>query len=171
MGKVFKLLSESLHNELQLELALPQLTVHPLFEYLGASHAPTMHKLATTSICHKSIAHGDAVFYPGESAKEVYFVETGRLQYIKERCANFERVDKREDWIAEPVLWVTSWIHLGVLVASMETDLLLVMPDKFAGVIRLTPSVWHVLSGYAYEFVGWLNSEGYARQSDIYQGE
>merc|ERR1712192_10279 len=77
----------------------------------------------------------------------------------------------KEDWIAEPILWTPAWVHLGVLVASMETDLLSVIPEKFAQGMRLNPAVWGVVSNYAQTFMEWLNAEGVERHSDIYQGE
>lgn len=79
---LFSSLSEDLFQQLQCELALPGMAAHPIFQHLHAHHLPTMHRAATT-ISHKSIAHGDSLFYKDEAATHLYFVRFGRLQYIQ----------------------------------------------------------------------------------------
>jgi len=174
--KVFGLLSESLRDELSCELALPQLNIHPLFEHLSKVALPTMQRLAHHGVSHKSLAHGDSLFYPGENATHCYWVETGQLQYVKmsirknqDDKAGQQLVDEKEDWIAEPILWTTNWVHLGVLVATRETDLLLVNPAKFSEAICLNPPTYVIVKSYARNFIEWLNAE--EDQNDIIQGD
>jgi len=173
--KLFSLLSEQLYNELQLSMSVPHLSIHPLFEHMREKSLATMSRLANTAISRKLLAQFDSLFYPGEAATHMYFVVQGRLQYIRVdplgEDDHVEWVDKGEDWISEPVLWTPSWIHLGVANAEMECDLLMIDAAKFHGIISLNPAVHQTVSGYAANFVAWINSQDYQDLSDIVQGE
>jgi len=172
--KLFSLLSEQLHNELQLSMSVPHLSVHPLFEHLRASYAATMSRMANTTISQKFLAPGDSLFYPGEAATHMYFVVQGRLQYLRVDPSgkeNFEIVEKDEDWISEPVLWTPAWVHLGVLGAEIECDLLLIDAARFNAIISLNPAVYRIVRGYAKNFLAWINGQDYADLSDIVQGD
>lgn len=195
--KLFGQLSEDLLKQLQSELVLPTLVVHPLFEHLGEKHGPTMNRLATTSIEHKAVACGDKVFYIDEIATHIYFVKSGQLKYIQKRdnatgskddfvelsdrshCSvrnhrkpkqEFETVDSKEDWIAEPVLWSPAWVHRGLLWANRESELLRIKPEKFAEVASLNPAVYVLVCGYAQSFLKWLNNQA-EQINDVSQGE
>lgn len=172
--KLFSLLSEQLHNELKLSMSVPHLTVHPLFHHLNEISCVTMHRLATSAISRKLLARNDSLFFPGEMATHMYFVVQGRLQYLRYLVSGQEKkewVDRGEDWISEPVLWVSSWVHIGVLVAATECELLLVQSAAFSDVVRLNPQVLTVSSAYACRYVQYLNSQDNDMLSDITQGE
>lgn len=172
--KLFSLLSEQLHNELQFELSVPHLSVHPLFQRLTDVSNVTMHRVADMAISRKMLARNDALFISAETATHMFIVVDGRLQYCRMDNTfqeHKEWVDKGEDWIAEPVLWTHAWTHLGSLSAVTECDLLLVEPKKFCELVRLNPAAFQLAAGYAKKFLEWLNSIAQADLSDIWQGE
>jgi len=169
--KIFSLLSDQLDKELQCESSVPHVVCHPLFEYLKESSSVTMQRLATNAMSRKSFARGDSLFYPGEKATHMIFVVFGRLMYTQSDTHK-EWVDKGEDWISEPVLWTDHWAHIGLLTATVECELLLVSPDEFASLVKLSPPVWNIVCRYGRNFVRWLNEdESGAKLSDVIQGE
>ena len=105
----------------------------------------------------------------------MYFVVTGLLQYTRASSAgevrDTEWVEGREDWIAEAVLWLDSWYHRGTLMASMESEVLLVHPKKFSETVCLSPAAFDVVVSYAHRFVDRLSRMDESDWDDIYQGE
>merc|ERR1711977_274152 len=109
-----------------------------MFEQLQEVSPVTMNRLANKAISWKKLARGDSLFQPGELATHMYFVTVGRLHYVKVDSKLEEKeewVDKGEDWIAEPVLWTAEWVHLGVLTAVTECELLLIDASSFGEVV------------------------------------
>jgi len=171
---LFSLLSEQLKNELQCARSLPHLLVHPLFQYLKETSDNSLQRLAVDAMSWQSLACDDHLFFPGEIATQVYFVVTGALKYTKiskdgVECVEF--VDSGEDWIAEPVLWTASWVHLGTLIAMHETDLLAILGNQFGEIMARTPQVHSLVSTYAANFMVWMNSVDRDLLSDVSQGE
>jgi hypothetical protein len=80
-------------------------------------------------------------------------------------------VKEHKDWIAEPVLWMTSWIHLGKLVAKNPAELMTVDPIKFAEVIRMNPQSFRLAKIYSAGFVMWLNGVAKYTADDLYTEE
>jgi len=172
--KLFSLLSEQLHNELLCAVSVPHVSVHPLFQYLHKESSETMFRLAKTAFSRMSVARHDSVFFPSEVAQYMYFVVDGVLDYLRvdhEGTAHKERVDSNEDWIAEPVLWTSLWIHRGVLVASTECDLLLIDPDSFLQTVSLSPDTFKMACVYSKNYLEWLNDLDKRILSDVCQGE
>ena len=105
----------------------------------------------------------------------MYFVVTGLLQYTRASSAgevrDTEWVEGREDWIAEAVLWLDSWYHRGTLMASMESEVLLVHPKKFSETVCLNPAAFDVVVSFAHRFVDRLSRMDESDWDDIYQGE
>jgi len=171
---MFSLLSEQLRNELYLSLSVPVLSAHPLFSHLKEHSSITLNRLATTAISRKFLARHDFLFLPGEDATHMYFAEQGRLEYVRVDAQGKERTEhvaKGEDWISEAVLWTPAWVHLGVLNAETECDVLQIDAGKFSGVVRINPEVHRLVSAYAGHFVAWINSQRAEDLSDITQGE
>jgi len=77
-------------------------------------------------------------------------------------------VKEHKDWIAEPVLWMTSWIHLGKLVAKNPAELMTVDPIKFAEVIRMNPQSFRLAKIYSAGFVLWLNGVAKFTADDLF---
>jgi len=171
--KLFSLLSEQLHSELQCEISLPHLKVHPLFDNLSelSSTTITMRRLANSALIRKLFARGDTMFISGESATHMYVVVEGWMEYAMlspNGDEHVELVKKPEDWISEPVLWTPAWVHLGVLTAGTDCDLLLVDPKNFSDVVSRSPPAHIMAISYAQNFVRWLNSLEEDRLSDIW---
>lgn len=163
---IFGLLSESLHSQLQLEIALPCLKVHPLFLKLSWKFMPTLQRI-TNFISSKSLAVGEVLFFCGEEATHTYFLENGRVEYTGMHHVS-KTVDRREAWITEQVLWTTAWHHTGYAASAlMETEVLLLSPSGFSKTVSLTPSAFSVVSTYAQKFMKWLNSGSELAQHDL----
>mmetsp|Transcript_13347 Transcript_13347/g.30436 ORF Transcript_13347/g.30436 Transcript_13347/m.30436 type:complete len:872 (+) Transcript_13347:88-2703(+) len=175
---IFALLSEQLRNELLCAINVPPLRVHPLLTHLEQFSAVTVQRLATTAISRKQLARRDKLFFPGETATHMYFVVTGILQYYRiiyddngDKDVNTERVDEGEDWIAEPVLYTSAWVHLGTLMAHTEADLLLIEAKGYSAAVKLNPPAYLCVQGYAEKFLDWVNNVPGDDLSDIAQGE
>lgn len=176
--KIFELLSEQLMSELQYELSEKYLVIHPLFGALKQSSPVSMQRLANSGISQKQLARGDQLFQANEVAKELYIVSHGRFEYhLASRGTTFgdgvadpELVDAGQDWISEPVLWMQAWLHKGVLAAILESELMLVNPDKFTTVMQQNPDSLVITTRYAKNFCEWIAAQDLTRISDIFQG-
>eukprot|EP00406_Dinophysis_acuminata_P083313 CAMPEP_0179242898 /NCGR_PEP_ID=MMETSP0797-20121207/17255_1 /TAXON_ID=47934 /ORGANISM="Dinophysis acuminata, Strain DAEP01" /LENGTH=180 /DNA_ID=CAMNT_0020950349 /DNA_START=60 /DNA_END=602 /DNA_ORIENTATION=+ len=134
----------------------------------------TMCRLANHAISRKVYALNDTLFIPGEHATHMSFVRTGTLEYTlmdADGMEHTEWVQNAEDWIAEPVLWMSAWAHMGSLTTTGECELLLVDPGKFCDIINLNPPAFHIVSSYARSFAKWAESEEAGRLSDVCQGD
>mmetsp|Transcript_29755 Transcript_29755/g.54854 ORF Transcript_29755/g.54854 Transcript_29755/m.54854 type:complete len:201 (+) Transcript_29755:1-603(+) len=146
--------------------------IHPLFEQLNNDSVVTLQRLAHKAIDRKLLAAGDSLFHPLETATHLSFVVTGKLQYIRMAHREVkEWVDKGEDWIAEPVLWTSTWFHHGHLIAAASSDLLLIDAKKFPEIVKRNPHAHFIVSGYAIRYIARLNEMDSANLSDITQGE
>jgi hypothetical protein len=172
--KLMDLLSEQLVSELKFELAVPQMKIHPFLARLIDRSTVTMHRLANEAVGHKLLASKDCLFHPGEAATHLYIVVEGRFTYMRFDTTGVlhkEIVDKGEDWIAEPAFWTKRWVHKGLLKAIEASDNLTINAAKFGDVVKLNPQAHQFASGYAQNYVLWLNSQEADALSDISQGE
>jgi len=172
--KLFALLSEQLSQELKCARSLPHLQVHPLFVCLHRHSHISMQRLAVNAINWRNLARDDFLFFPNETATHLYFVVEGKLLYSKVDASGLEsteEVDRAEDWVAEPVLWTPTWIHLGTLRAISEADLVLIDGARFGDIIGRSPPMFQLVSSYARKFMKWMNTMPWHRLSDISQGE
>merc|ERR1719329_704098 len=134
----------------------------------------TMNRMAVAAVEQKAMAKADSLFIRGEKATHMYIVSSGSLQYLRidiNGVARHERVQKGEDWISEPVLWVEAWEHLGGLVAESHCELCLVCPKEFAGTVSRSPVAYGLSRSYARSYFQCLNSVSVEDHSDIAQGE
>lgn len=154
--RIFGLLSESLRSELRLEIVLPLLKVHPFLLRLSVEFMPTLQRIASC-IGNKILSVGEVLFFPGEKATHMYFLEMGQLKYLRAE-QNVQVVEQKANWIAEPALW-TSWIHLGRAMAVMESDVMIMNPKSFADMVTLSPAAFELVATYAANFVAWMNSQ------------
>jgi len=172
--KIFSLLSDQLRSELECELSVSHLSIHPLFAHLHSLSTVTVHRLASLAIQRKMLACEDPLFIQGEQASQMYIVVEGKLRYLRRDTKgklHEEMVDQGEDWISEPVLWMKEWTHLGWLTAITECDLLLVRAKEFGEVVRRNPAAFHLASAYARNYVAWIRSQQPEDLTDITQGE
>jgi len=172
--KLFALLSEQLSQELKCVRSLPHLKVHPLFECLHQYSYVSLQRLAVNSINWRNLARDDVLFFPNETATHLYFVVEGKLLYSKvdpSGLESTEEVDRAEDWVAEPVLWTPTWIHLGTCVAVSEAALVLIDGATFGNIIGRSPPMFQLVRSYARKFMQWVNEMPIHKLSDISQGE
>mmetsp|Transcript_113992 Transcript_113992/g.322417 ORF Transcript_113992/g.322417 Transcript_113992/m.322417 type:complete len:744 (-) Transcript_113992:127-2358(-) len=172
--QLLPLLTEQLKSELETEICMPQLSVHPLFDHLSKVSRVTIHRTSNTAIEHKYFARADIAFITGEHPTHMYIVVSGSLVYNRIDSQGQERrelVDKGEDWMAEPVLWMKSWVHLGMLTALKECNLMLLNPTKFGNIVHLNPGAYNLVLTYVKNFMQWINSVSDDDLSDIWQGE
>lgn len=173
--KMLSLLSDSLYEELMCAMNLPHLQVHPLFKFLEELSPITLQRLAKEAVGRIELAREDTLFVPSQSADHMYTVVSGRLLYSrspkggKEEEPRIEFVDAGEDWIAEPTLWSTRWVHVGELKAATEAELQTVDPIKFAGILCHVHHVAVLFGIYGRKFMEWTVKEG--DLSDVIQGD
>jgi len=172
--KILEHLSEQLYNELLFELSAKHLKVHPLFLELQSVSSQTVYRLASAAISSKRLAKHDYLFILSEKPSHMAIVIQGKFEYRRDNSRGDsirELVDKGEDWIAEPVLWSTSWYHLGDCLALAESRLMLVEPTKFCEVVKRNPKAWLLVTTYCRKFIRWVNSADIDELSDITQGD
>lgn len=171
--EVLGLLSDQLKAELDCAMHSPTLVIHPLFEQLEVFSTLTIRRLTHTGISMTSLAPLDMMFVAGEEATHMSFVTKGTMEYhrIAQDSDEQEIVESNEDWIAEPVLWIDDWVHLGDLRAASETELLRIDPASLLKIVGLNPVAFKVVSFYARGYVTWLNEFDKLNLSDISQGE
>lgn len=165
--KIFGLLSDSLRSELQTDISLPLLKVHPLFARFSVDFKSTLMRLAS---CLKSrcFAHEEVLFFEAEQATHMYFLEQGSLHYVNQDGAA-EVVERKEAWITEPVLWTDAWFHTGRATALMEGSVFLVAPQDFVAMVSRSPAAFEMVAIYARRFMLWLNSNRGLCRSDVYR--
>lgn len=171
--KVLSHLSEQLNNELFCALHGPNLCIHPLLEQLQEESAVTLQRLAIKAVSTVSLAPGDFFFLAGEAATSMSIVTHGWLQYTRmvDNSPRTEDVEHSEDWIAEPVLWVSKYSHLGEIKAINAAELVCVAAGEFYDVVHRNPRAFRLVSLYAQKYVVWLNDQDMNTLSDISQGE
>jgi hypothetical protein len=172
--KILAMLSEQLENELLFELHASHLTVHPLIRKLLEVSKVTALRLARAAVTTKQLATNDPLFIYGEKPNHMYIVIQGQFRYKRISSQGevwSERVDKGEDWIAEPVLWSTEWYHLGDCTAVDESILMLVSAHHFCMEAKRNPSAWVLVTTYCQKFLKWLNAADPDELSDITQGD
>jgi len=133
-----------------------------------------VHRLANHALSHKLLCEGDTLFHAGEVATHMYIVVKGRFCYLRADTLglqHLEWVDKGEDWISEPALWTEQWSHCGRLTAVAHADNVTIDAGSFGDQVKKNPKAHVWVSGYATNFLKWLNSQKIDDLSDISQGE
>lgn len=172
--KILSLLSDQLLSELRCALIVKHLVVHPLMEHLNEFLSVSMQRVASSAISRKHLARGDTLFIPTEVGRHMYFVATGRLRYIRVAGQGEEVqewVDRDEDWISEPVIWISAWFHVGKALAFTESDILMLSPTEFGTAILLNPMAVDLMRSYAGHYIEWLNRVEDDCLTDVTQGE
>lgn len=171
---VLDLLSENLKAELACAIHGPSLTIHPIFNHVQLDSAATMRRLMLNGVHQMSLAPQDLMFNAGEEGTHMSMVTVGLLHYYKVlnlRTFHPEvHVHAHTDWIAEPVLWVTSWHHFGDLKAATFVEVLHIIPKKFLEIAGKNVMAFKLVSQYAVRYVQWLNCHDRADLSDITHG-
>jgi len=155
--RLLAMLSEPLSRELDLEIYMPSLKVHPLLLNLSEASPLTMQRVAHSAIRENKAARHDLLFVPSEPAVNMFFRVSGKLWYQPNGDQVGTMVSQADEgWVAEPVLWVHAWEHKGALTAATDADLLLVDPVQFSLVVTRSPRSYEMGVQYARALVQWL---------------
>ncbi|CAE8647579.1 unnamed protein product [Polarella glacialis] len=123
------------------------------------------------------LAKGDTLFLQGQDATCMYFVVSGRILYLRNsedspETNEKEFVDAGEDWIAEPILWTPSWVHVGNALAYTDCEMQTVDPKAFARILGLVKPVLAIVSSYGSSFMSWMEEQsGFDDLNDVIQGD
>lgn len=131
---ILGLLSTPLRVELQTELHMPNLTIHPFFEWFSKTSLPVMRQVCCVTVKSISFSRGDVVFRTGQKASDMFFPIDGELTYTPKRAGYSQVKVSKGQWICEAVLWCP-WVHHGVLHAKTESDLIALDALKFREVV------------------------------------
>jgi CRP-like cAMP-binding protein len=85
--QIFKLLPESLRQELRWEVHIPVLMQHPLFKMAYEIEDSFLHEVCHAAMFEVSLGRSEELFHFEQEAKFVYFLKAGTWQYIRQRKA------------------------------------------------------------------------------------
>ena len=151
---LFNILSGPLHNELRTELNKPRLMVHPFFVNMLDKFEALMRKVCFKVPNSVSLSRGDILFSAGEEGKSMYFLHTGKLDYLHHETKEFDHVGANE-WFCEVVLW-TPWVCQGRARARTESELMELQSDKFREVASEYPKHIPFMRMYGLQFLSQL---------------
>lgn len=127
-------LSTPLHVELQTELHMPNMTIHPFFDWFSRTSLPVLRRLCCVAVTRTSLSKGDVLFAVGQKASEMFFPVAGHLVYTPKRQTHLQIDVVKGDWCCEAILWCP-WVHHGVLHAKIESELIGLGAQKFREVV------------------------------------
>jgi len=154
--EVLSLLSSQLRDELRAAINEQYMSAHPFFIYLSQESNVTMHRLCSVALSSKPLAMEDPLFFHGEEATHMYFVNRGRIRYIRMQDEVAVMAEKGS-CLCEAVLWV-NWYHRGDALATSESEVLTLEASMFGEVMRSNPKVQALAADYAAFFIHGLNS-------------
>lgn len=153
--ELFKLLSEPLRYELQMQLYLPHLASHKLLDRLSKKDTSAMLRICHDALSELVFAREDIIFCAGEAAKHMLFVVDGQVLY-RMRSTDERSMLHKSSWLSEACLW-TAWLHVGTLTGSTECELLALDAISFGTIVREFPQTFGRVKAYAKRFVDHLN--------------
>lgn len=154
--RILSLLSEPLHLELQTELFLKHLIVHPLFNHMQVMTPNIIRMLCADVIKQQSLSKGDKIFYAGERAHSMYFLIRGVMLYQPPQAGSVPVPFHCRQWCSEAPLW-TSWKHMGVMRAKFECEMLTLEASKFQDKVTQHHLKLSTIVSYGAMFVSVLN--------------
>eukprot|EP00746_Dinoflagellata_sp_MGD_P017700 gnl/MRDRNA2_/MRDRNA2_140797_c0_seq1.p1 gnl/MRDRNA2_/MRDRNA2_140797_c0~~gnl/MRDRNA2_/MRDRNA2_140797_c0_seq1.p1 ORF type:complete len:390 (+),score=34.86 gnl/MRDRNA2_/MRDRNA2_140797_c0_seq1:31-1170(+) len=173
--RIFALLSEPLHKELQEQIHKPILCEHPFFTHYCRLEPHAMRSLCHHALSTLTLSQGDTVFATGDICEKMIFVMDGNLLY---QWTSSETIDssvwtavpsagrdnrlmacylKEGGWCSEACLWAT-WVHRGTMQAVSMGNLLAIDAEKFVSVTLKHTMVMQATAIYAQNFVKNLNT-------------
>lgn len=165
---LFEVLPRSLRMELRSHVHIPTLTICPILrETVGLPNGNSFGPALSEVVYTKTPASGQDIFLEGECASHMYFLVRGSGAYI---FLESQTIVDFPDYIAEAVLWVRDWHHLGRLaVSDTRCELLLLDPASFQLCVEREESdlMVKVLRKYASLYAQNLedaSSEGYSTE-------
>jgi len=167
---ILKYLSSQLRNELTFAVSFSCLNGHPLFDRTTQVSPDVMIRLSSTALSQHSLAVGDVLFYAGGESNHMYMLVTGDAQYIKAVDAALEdefMTVSGGQWTCEVALWVADWVNVGTCYAVNVCTIVHIDKVQFADTVRKDPPAWEVISGYARNYLDWLNRKTRGELSDF----
>lgn len=153
---ILGLLSMPLRVELQTELHMPSLTIHPFFEWFSRRSLPVMRRLCCVAVKRTSLSRGDMLFGVGQKASEMFFPVSGQLIYTPKREGYAQVPVSKGLWCCEAVLWCP-WVHHGIMRAKIESELIALNALKFREVVTDHYIDMSYAQSYGLAFVQALN--------------
>jgi hypothetical protein len=134
-------LSDFLRMEIHFEVYSPAMLKHPFFSHYAALNEQAMRKLCHRALKELHLSTDDVLFHSGETAKAMFFVRSGELEYRRPKFLT----DTLEegDWICEMVLW-RPWEHHGTVKAVTESGLIELEATAFHSIVKETQTVHKV---------------------------
>lgn len=152
---LFTDLPDSLRILLRVEVRLPSLLAHPLFQKISKDCPSSTKEICDACVQERTACKGDKIFSHGNRGKCMYFVRSGELKY-KTLSEGFDV--RCGDFVAEQPLWV-KWKHRGHFVAVGKAELFTVGAEGFHDIIGRslvhTPCCY-----YARQYINLLRASG-----------
>lgn len=180
--QLLALLSEPLREEVKYETFAEHMSCHPLFLSFGDKK-----RCFSKAISCSPLARGDLLFTAGLLAKNLFFVSSGMLEYMRttsfapgdtfsrrgtgssklSRASNFDPdIVLEGGWAGEAALW-TQWLHVGDMRSLEDSSVLIIDAEKFAVHIQCDRPLYLAVQKYAQLFVLELNSVDEKHVTDL----
>jgi len=157
-------LSPGLCMELQTELNLPHLVVHPFFAQFSKQSFTVVCRLCRVAVEQASLSRGDVLFSAGRKATEMFFTIQGQLVYRLRSEASPDVILTKGQWCSEAVLWCP-WVHHGAMRAKIECVIVTLNAAKFREVVTEHIIDLSFLQVYCTAFVQSLNEAARAAET------
>uniref|UniRef100_A0A7S2QCX8 Cyclic nucleotide-binding domain-containing protein n=1 Tax=Zooxanthella nutricula TaxID=1333877 RepID=A0A7S2QCX8_9DINO len=144
--ELLQMLSGPLNLELQREVYIPYISVHPYLNEYNVTSPSAMGHLCFTAVSKMSLSRGDILFNVGEDSNTMFFLVSGTLFYRRVKgIKSAKRLTMVPEGtvFCEAALWVP-WVHRGRMKAVIESDVVGIDSEKFREVTLAHPEVtWH----------------------------
>jgi len=117
---ILTLLPDFLRSKVREELHQPVLTRLPFLMRYNAMNVAGVYDLCHSAVEEVSLTPGDELFSKGNSAKTMFFITGGIMEYqhpVPSLCCEVRSVE----WVCEPALWL-KWLYLGRLLATSSAE-------------------------------------------------
>jgi len=157
--------------ELHYEVYGPVVSKHHFFRNYADLNLPAVQKLCHTSMQSLNLSIDDMLFNAGETAKSIYFLTIGLMEYVRwDGKSNRMTEVKEDDWASEMVLW-TPWEHRGSMKAKMQSNLNAISATDFHKVVMETKAGQLEASAYSFAAVKILEDMQGSFLSDLNGGD
>lgn len=148
--KILQLLPSKLQSNLRQELHAPYVTRVPFFFTVTGMSRKVLTDVCKTAISEKCVINDEEVFTDSQTAKCVYVVVAGRLQY-NHNMPHLRRSVTNGLWVSEAVLWL-KWMHCAPLVSETSCELIIVQADTTREVMLNSVMILPFTKCYAKQF-------------------
>lgn len=156
--ELLHLLSDSLQHQLQGEVFMPVLVLHPFFYHFNRQSEHSCRHMCAKAVAMKSFSERDFLFNAGNTAIGMIFIERGELQYCEDEGDPSEtgpnlsesttKTLSAGDWCCEAVMWMR-WVHMGDLKALSECTVLIITSELFRSTLVTHPVCMDFVRRYA----------------------